>query len=152
MAITKTLVSLLALAAVALSKDNKPMDTWTLYNSSISCSTSCEYDFHIQKHNSGHTYHCNLTTQGPPNPQSIPIDKPCHQDPPLAVTINWGTDLSIIFCIADLEEKTIAYYGLESYEIRDGITAPNKTEWVWRLGQAPILSAELPPSPTISWT
>ncbi|KAI0884339.1 uncharacterized protein GGS22DRAFT_189468 [Annulohypoxylon maeteangense] len=149
MAIMKTLFSLLALATTVLSKDNVPLDTWTLYNSSITCNTSCEYKFFIEKHNSGETYPCNLHTEGPPNPQAILIDRPCHADPHLALTINWGMDRSIIFCIADLDEKAIAYYSLESYEVRNGTIVPNKTERAWGLGQVPTLSTGSTPLPEI---
>ncbi|KAI1446934.1 hypothetical protein F5Y02DRAFT_416376 [Annulohypoxylon stygium] len=148
MALTKILFSLLTLATTVISQGSGALDTWTLYNSTITCNTSCEYDFHIQKHKSGDKYNCKFQTKGPPDPHALPIDEPCHADPLLAITLSWGVDLSIIFAIADLDEKTIAYYGLEAYEIRNDTHVPNKTELVWRAGQNPVLSKELLSYPT----
>ncbi|KAI2463768.1 hypothetical protein F4781DRAFT_437067 [Annulohypoxylon bovei var. microspora] len=148
MVIMKTLFLFTTLATAVCGKGDVPLDSWTLYNSSITCNTSCEYDFFVQKHNSGEKFHCSLRTEGPPNPSSLPVDEPCHEDPLMAVTLSWGLDLSIIFCIADIHENTIAFYGLEPWEIYNGTTAPNKTEWAWKIGQIPVLSTELPSSPT----
>ncbi|KAI1100146.1 hypothetical protein F4804DRAFT_336530 [Jackrogersella minutella] len=149
MAILKKLFSFLALSSVVLGKGAHPLDAWTLFNSSITCDNSCKYDFFIQKQNSGESFHCQLSTSGPPDPASLLIDQPCHSEPLRAVTLSWGLDLSIIFCIADIPENTIAFYGLDNWEIEDGIVASNKTEWAWQIGQIPILSTEVSSTPEL---
>ncbi|KAI1214729.1 uncharacterized protein F4807DRAFT_466221 [Annulohypoxylon truncatum] len=149
MAIMKTILSFMVLATAALCKGTTPIDTWTLHNSSIICNTSCEYNLFIQKTKSGGEFNCKFSTKGPPDPYALPIDEPCHGEPHLVITLSWGVDRSIIFCIADLEERTIAYYGLEAFEISNDTIAPNKTEWAWGLGQIPILSTDLPSSPAL---
>ncbi|KAI1799964.1 hypothetical protein F4811DRAFT_60811 [Daldinia bambusicola] len=133
---------ILAFAAFASGQEVHPVDTWTLYNSTITCDlTSCQYNFFAYKHNAGETIQCHLNRTGTPSITTLFVDQTCQPDSRHTLTVSWAPDRSVILCIADIQEHRNAFYGLEKWEIADNNVAPNKTEWAWRAGEVPLPSS-----------
>ncbi|KAI1468554.1 uncharacterized protein F4812DRAFT_471076 [Daldinia caldariorum] len=133
---------ILAFAAFVFGQDVQPVDTWTLYNSTITCDlTTCLYNFFAYKHNSGETVQCHLNKTGAPGITTFFVDQTCQRDPRHTLTLSWAPDRSVILCIADIHEHRNAFYGLEKWEIAENRIVPNKTEWAWRAGEVPLPSS-----------
>ncbi|KAI1478023.1 hypothetical protein F4774DRAFT_387523 [Daldinia eschscholtzii] len=136
--------SILAFAAFVFGQEILPVDTWTLFNSSIACDLeTCQYNFFTYKHNSRETSECFLKLTGTPSTRSLFVDQTCQPDAQHTLTVSWAPDQSVILCIADIHENSNAFYGFEMWEIGDNKIAPNKTEYVWRAGEVPPLSTSL---------
>ncbi|KAI1390820.1 uncharacterized protein F4822DRAFT_442070 [Hypoxylon trugodes] len=118
---------------------------WTLFNTNITCDTSCQYNFTIHKHDTDEVFHCSFVE---PNLNSEPVyaDRPCLSTTPRSVTTHWGSDRSIVLLFMDYVENINAFYSLFNWEVRDGIIVPNKTRWAVdaRSPSAPFIPTELP--------
>ncbi|KAI0834654.1 hypothetical protein F5Y06DRAFT_278553 [Hypoxylon sp. FL0890] len=137
MATLRVIIAFLALVFAALSQEADPVDAWTLFNSSISCGASCKYDFFVRKQNSGEEFHCHLERPGQLDPTVFILEETCHEEPLFTISLTWGIDGSAMFCITDIDEKRIAFYALDSWEIYNGVIAPKKTESAWPSDQLP---------------
>ncbi|OTA98292.1 hypothetical protein M426DRAFT_28592 [Hypoxylon sp. CI-4A] len=113
----------------------QPRDIWTLFNSSIHCDKTCEYDFHVEKHSTKEILACHFTSKAPPI--GLYVEKPCHEDPPLTANGGWDSDGTLTFSISDIDEDTIGYFGLEGWESWDKPAIANKTEWAWGINDSP---------------
>ncbi|KAI0119256.1 hypothetical protein F4814DRAFT_458603 [Daldinia grandis] len=143
--------SILAFAVAVFGQDVQPLDTWTLYNSTITCDLeTCQYSFFTHKHSSGETVWCYFDMIGTPSSMTLFVDQTCQSDPLYTLTLSWAPDRSIILCIADMHERVNAFYGFERWEISDSRIAPNKTEFAWQAGEVPLPSTTLTrPVPTL---
>ncbi|KAI2779443.1 hypothetical protein F4815DRAFT_473084 [Daldinia loculata] len=143
--------SILAFAVAVLGQDVQPLDTWTLYNSTITCDLkTCQYSFFTHKHRSGETVQCYLNMRGTPSSTTLFVDQICQPDPLHTLTLSWAPDHSVILCIADIHERANAFYSLERWEVADNRIAPNKTEFAWRAGEVPLPSTTFTrPAPTL---
>ncbi|KAI8958645.1 hypothetical protein F5Y11DRAFT_335572 [Daldinia sp. FL1419] len=126
-------LSILASAATILAQEDQLLDTWTVFNSSISCGAeACQYNLPIYKHGSREIVQCRLNMKGTPNMRTFFADQTCQPDPSHALTVSWASDHSIIFCIVDMHKRVGASYAFDEWEISDGQIAPNKTKTAWR--------------------
>ncbi|OTA67269.1 hypothetical protein K449DRAFT_401784 [Hypoxylon sp. EC38] len=127
MAIAKILSMFMLLTVAVLGDEVNPVDAWTVFNSRITCGTSCTYDFFVRKVSSGQVFRCYVESPGRLDPI---LEETCHEEPSRTITLSWTPD-GLVFCITDILASRIAFYAYDNWEIYNGSIA-SKTEWAWQ--------------------